>query len=50
MIFMLGDMGSGDFIKEICFQLNFEDPAYFARFFKKKTELSPQAYRDAVNK
>lgn len=33
-------------IKEIAFELGFEDPAYFTRYFKKATEESPQAYRD----
>ena len=32
-------------IKEISFQLGFEDPAYFTRFFRKQTGLSPQAYK-----
>ena len=33
-------------IKEICFELGFEDPAYFTRFFKKHTGLSPQAFKE----
>ena len=33
-------------IKEIAFALNFSDEFYFSRFFKKFTEVSPQAYRD----
>lgn len=36
-------------VKEICYDLNFDDPAYFTRFFKKKTGLSPMEYRNAVN-
>lgn len=32
-------------IAEIAFQLNFEDPAYFARFFKKHTALTPGQFR-----
>ncbi len=36
-------------VKEICFNLNFDDPAYFTRFFKKKTGLTPIEYRNAVN-
>lgn len=36
-------------VKEICYDLNFEDPAYFTRFFKKKTGITPLEYRNAVN-
>ena len=32
-------------IAEIGFQLNFEDPAYFARFFKKHAGLAPGEFR-----
>ncbi|MDN5214011.1 helix-turn-helix domain-containing protein [Fulvivirgaceae bacterium BMA12] len=32
-------------IKEICFELGFEDPAYFTRFFKKHTGLTPQQFK-----
>lgn len=32
-------------IKEISFALGFEDPAYFTRFFRKNTGLSPQEYK-----
>lgn len=32
-------------IKEIGYELGFDDPAYFTRFFKKKTGLSPQEYK-----
>ncbi len=31
-------------IKQISFDLGFEDPAYFSRFFKKQTNLSPLNY------
>ena len=31
-------------IKEIAFELGFEDPAYFSRFFKKSTSKSPKAF------
>ncbi len=31
--------------KEIGFELGFEEPAHFSRFFKKETELSPSQYR-----
>lgn len=33
-------------IKEVAFALNFEDEFYFSRFFKKITQVSPQAFRD----
>ena len=32
-------------IAEISYQLNFDDPGYFARLFKKKTGLTPKEYR-----
>lgn len=32
-------------ISEISYELGFSDPAYFTRFFKKTTELSPKAFR-----
>lgn len=31
--------------KEMSFYLNFEDVAYFNRFFKKHTQLTPNGYR-----
>ncbi|MCU0431050.1 MAG: helix-turn-helix domain-containing protein [Cytophagaceae bacterium] len=34
-------------IKEIAYQLGFEDPAYFTRFFKKHTGTSPQEFRSS---
>jgi AraC-like DNA-binding protein len=34
-------------IKEISFQLNFEDPSYFIRRFKEKNGMTPAAFRDA---
>ena len=33
-------------VKEIAFELNFEDEYYFSRYFKKSVGLSPQNYRD----
>lgn len=37
-------------IKEIAFELGFEDPAYFTRFFKNHIGVSPQQYRDDIHK
>jgi len=37
-------------IGEIAFALNFEDPAYFSRFFKKHTGLAPQAFRESQSR
>jgi AraC family transcriptional regulator, transcriptional activator of pobA len=33
-------------IKEIAYQLNFNDEFYFSRFFKKYTKVSPNAFRE----
>lgn len=40
---------SNSAVKEICYTLNFEDPAYFIRFFKKHTGLTPMEYRKSVS-
>ena len=32
-------------ISEISYQLGFSDPAYFSRFFTKRTGLAPSQYR-----
>lgn len=34
--------------KQIAFELNFNDPSYFSRFFKQQTRLSPESYRKFV--
>ena len=36
---------TGVSMKEIAFELGFSDPAYFGRFFKKLTNLTPANYR-----
>lgn len=35
-------------IKEIAFELGYEDPFYFSRFFKKYTSISPNEYRKTI--
>lgn len=35
-------------IADICYELNFSDPSYFARIFKKIVGVSPTAYRNSV--
>lgn len=35
-------------VKEIAYNLGFNDEYYFSRFFKMNAEVSPQAYRQAV--
>jgi AraC family transcriptional regulator, transcriptional activator of pobA len=37
-------------VKEICYELGFEDPAYFSRFFRNHTGSSPHHFRDAMFK
>jgi len=35
-------------VKEIAWELGYDDEYYFSRFFKVNTEVSPQQYRDTV--
>lgn len=35
-------------IKEIAYELGYEDENYFSRFFKVNADVSPQLYRDTV--
>jgi len=35
-------------VKEIAFELGYEDEHYFSRFFKNNAEVSPQTYRETV--
>jgi AraC family transcriptional activator of pobA len=32
-------------ISELAYKLNFEDPAYFSRFFRRETGMTPRAFR-----
>jgi len=35
-------------VKEIAYELGYDDEFYFSRFFKSKTDISPQFYRNTV--
>ncbi|MFH4964686.1 helix-turn-helix domain-containing protein [Gaetbulibacter sp. M235] len=35
-------------VKEIAYELGYEDEHYFSRFFKNNADISPQVYRDTV--
>jgi AraC family transcriptional activator of pobA len=35
-------------VKEIAFELGYDDEHYFSPFFKNNAEVSPQMYRDTV--
>jgi AraC-like DNA-binding protein len=37
-------------VKELCYELGFEDPAYFTRFFKRIVGISPQHFKEGVGK
>jgi len=39
---------TGKPVKQIAFELGFDDEFYFSRYFKKITTISPQYYRDTV--
>lgn len=41
-------LGTSKQINQIAFQLGYEDPSYFIRFFKKQTGYSPQAFRSSL--
>lgn len=33
-------------VKEVAFQIGFDDPSYFSRFFRRMTGVSPQSFRE----
>lgn len=35
-------------VKEIAYELGYDDEYYFSRFFKNNVDISPQVYRDTV--
>jgi YesN/AraC family two-component response regulator len=35
-------------VKEIAYELGYEDEHYFSRFFKTNADISPQTYRETV--
>ena len=35
-------------VKEICFKLGFDDPAYFSRLFKKQTNQTPLEFKNSA--
>jgi AraC family transcriptional regulator, transcriptional activator of pobA len=32
-------------VAEVAYRLNFDDPAYFCRFFKKHTQVTPGEFK-----
>jgi AraC family transcriptional regulator, transcriptional activator of pobA len=39
---------TGKSVKEIAWELGYEDEHYFSRFFKRNADISPQFYRDRI--
>ena len=39
---------TGMYVKEIAFEIGFQDPAYFTRFFANYMELTPTQYRNSI--
>ena len=37
-------------VSEIAYQLRFQDPSYFGRFFRKATGMTPRMYRDEAHR
>jgi two-component system response regulator YesN len=37
-------------LKEVCYEVGYNDPNYFSRVFKKVTGMSPTEYRSFVEK
>ena len=35
-------------VKEVAYELGYNDEYYFSRFFKKNADVSPQIYRETV--
>jgi len=35
-------------VKEVAYELGYDDEYYFSRFFKKNVNISPQTYRETV--
>ncbi|NDV28749.1 AraC family transcriptional regulator [Desulfovibrio sp. JC010] len=35
-------------VSEICYELKFEDPSYFGKFFKRETGVTPSVFREHV--
>jgi len=36
-------------VKEVAYELGFNDPFYFSNFFKKQTKQSPKAFREKIS-
>ncbi len=50
MVYRLGGQATTDLsedltVKEVAYQLGFNDPFYFSNFFKKHTKHSPKSYQ-----